>query len=243
MSAMQSPLYQTFEPNNAPAPASAVPRPRGELPAAQVTRPRTLNDYRIGVRSTPSRPSSRFGHAMIIGVAAVVAGAFVMLDPLHVMSGAKGVPHQTPSSTTSVLATPPAGDATAISPVSPPASPGDAGDSASARSTDVASSAPLTSKLSASAAPSPEMLSRNLPPAASAARAPVASTTATSRRTTSRDQAVTSAAMSTTTASDVTPAIAAPAAELRTVPADTKSAPAEAPKMVTEPSPAKDDGV
>ena len=120
MSAMQPPLYQTFESNNAPAPASAVPLPRGELPPARVTRPRTLNDYRIGVRSTPSRPSSPFGNAMIIAVVAVVAGAFVMLDPLHVMPGAKGVPHQTPSSTTSVVATPPAGDVTAMSPVSPP---------------------------------------------------------------------------------------------------------------------------
>ena len=70
MSAMQPPLYQ-YDTNNAP-----------------VTRPRTLNDYRIGrhAAAPQQRRSSVLSTGLIIAVVAVAAGSFMVVDPLHLMS-------------------------------------------------------------------------------------------------------------------------------------------------------------
>ena len=102
MSAMQPPLYQPYESTNS-TPVTVPSRTRADTPPLQplqVTRPRTLNDYRIGVQSTSSRPSSPLGTGLIMAVAAVEAGTFVLLDPLHVMPGATKALHA-PASTTS----------------------------------------------------------------------------------------------------------------------------------------------
>ena len=75
MSAMQPPLYQAAQ--------------------TGVTRPRTLNDYRMNARGAAvanERSSSWLSTGLIIAVAAVAAGAFVALDPLHIMPTHETVP-------------------------------------------------------------------------------------------------------------------------------------------------------
>ena len=94
MSAMQPPLYQ-YDTNNAP-----------------VTRPRTLNDYRIGrhAAAPQQRRSSVLSTGLIIAVVAVAAGSFMVVDPLHLMSprNATHAPAQsTPASTTPSVTPPP----------------------------------------------------------------------------------------------------------------------------------------
>ena len=98
MSAMQPPLYQ-YDTNNAP-----------------ITRPRTLNDYRIG-RDTAAVPQQRkssvLSTGLIIAIAAVAAGSFMVFDPLHLLSPrnathapTQSTPQSTPQSTTSVTPLP-----------------------------------------------------------------------------------------------------------------------------------------
>src|SRR5207302_2148788 len=65
-----------------PVPAG---RPRSEATAAPLTWPRTLNDYRIGGSAASETTHSAVTAAMIVAVAAIAAGAFVMVDPLHLM--------------------------------------------------------------------------------------------------------------------------------------------------------------
>ena len=95
MSPMQPPLYQ-YDTNNAP-----------------VTLPRTLNDYRIGrdtAAASPQRRSSVLSSGLIIAVAAVAAGSFMVFDPLHLMSprNATDAPAQSiPASTTPSVTPPP----------------------------------------------------------------------------------------------------------------------------------------
>ena len=248
MSAMQPPLYQPGQ--------------------TGVTRPRTLNEYRMNARNAAvsnGRSSTRMSTGLIIAVVAVAAGAFVALDPLHIMPMHDTAPTEAPSGaprsgdtiaayathpvTSSALLTTPAVQ-------SPPA--------ATSASAVVQPATTTMSRASSNAtATTADPLAIDLAPSAraaqtrhTAARSPVIAKSAAptrQRSTTASDTDATSTSTSTSAGGAAGSSMAAPSvqrsdsstpmtapAEVRTLPAETRSAPVAVPK-VSEPSVVKDD--